>query len=152
MQKVTCRSLQLSCSKARIKSSCLFRATVATRIDSGRSFLRSWTAKRRRRPPSFASLKTLKDIGQLAYFKWQDGGYVLGRGLPPVAMIRWSFPARASTCSPLAMRHTRRFSNRRRPEFRQWSAKIDDIPAVLSAALRAHRGCQLNFGNRRGPF
>jgi hypothetical protein len=88
---------------------------------------------RRPTPPAaqFRITQEGKDIGQLAYFKWQDGGYLLGRGAPPVQLILSAalpsennievFPVGDALYSSIV-----RLSE---AEFRGWSDKLPKVPA-----------------------
>jgi hypothetical protein len=82
-------------------------------------------------PPAaeFVIKENDKTIGQIAYFTWQDGGYVLGRGLPPLAMILASqFPGQNILTMPVGDGVYSSVLKLTDAEFRQWPDKLTKLP------------------------
>jgi len=67
-----------------------------------------------------------KTIGQLAYFSWQDGGYVVGRGMPPLAIIlNLAFPHQKMYTMPVGDGVYSSVLKLTEAQFRQWP---EDLP------------------------
>jgi hypothetical protein len=68
-------------------------------------------------------------IGQLAYFNWQDGAYILGRGKPPLGFIlATQFPGEKHLTMNTGDGAFSSVLKLTEAEFRAWPAKLTKLP------------------------